>query len=135
MKPISLTNINNPMIAGKLENGKIENFTVVDDSLTKLSQIDTQLNSYKLNQSQINPNRIDISNNITSINKTYLDMSGNQTKYDFTGSVIYALEEDRSLTSALFKDNVTYMEEQNNLYVITALTVATLLITAILVSK
>ena len=51
MKPISLTNINNPMIAGKLENGKIENFTVVDDSLTKLSQIDTQLNSYKLNQS------------------------------------------------------------------------------------
>ena len=135
MKPISLTNINNPMIAGKLENGKLENFTVVDDSLTKLSQIDTQLNSYKLYQSQINPNRVDISNNITSINKTYLDMSGNKTKYDFTGSIIYALEEDRSLTSALLKDNVTYMEEQNNLYVITALTVATLLITAILVSK
>ena len=129
--PISLTNINNPMIAGK------ENFTtIVDRSLTKLDEIDGQFNQYASNQYKINPNRIDIGNNILSIDKTYLDMSGNQQKYDFTGQTIYALEkEDRSLSSALLKDNAIYNEEQNNLYVVTTLTMATLLITAILVSK
>jgi hypothetical protein len=129
--PISLTNINNPMIAGK------ENFTtIVDRSLTKLDEIDGQFNQYASNVYKINPNRIDIGNNILSIDKTYLDMSGNQQKYDFTGQTIYALEkEDRSLSSALLKDNAIYNEEQNNLYVVTTLTMATLLITAILVSK
>jgi hypothetical protein len=85
---------------------------------------------------KINPNRIDISNNLTSINKNYLDMSENQQKYDFTGSTIYSLEkEDRSISSALLKDNAIYKEEQNTLYMVTTLTMATLLVTAILISK
>jgi hypothetical protein len=131
-RPISTTNINSSMNAGK-----IENFTnVVEDSLTKLNQIDGQIRQYGSNMSRINPNRIDISNNITSINQTYLDMSGNQEKYDFTGQIIYALEkEDRSLTAALLKDNAIYKEEQNTVYVVTTLTMATLLVAAILVSK
>jgi hypothetical protein len=131
-RPISITNINSSMNAGK-----IENFTnVVEDSLTKLNQIDSQIRQYGSDMSRINPNRIDISNNITSINQSYLDMSGNQEKYDFTGQIIYALEkEDRSLTSALLKDNAIYKEEQNTVYVVTTLTMATLLIAAILVSK
>ena len=131
-RPISTTNINSSMNAGK-----IENFTnVVEDSLTKLNQIDGQIRQYGSDMSRINPNRIDISNNITSINQTYLDMSGNQEKYDFTGQIIYALEkEDRSFTAALLKDNSIYKEEQNTVYVVTTLTMATLLVAAILVSK
>ena len=62
-------------------------------------------------------------------------MSGNQKKYDFTGSTIYALEEDRTLAAALLKDNAVYNEEQNNLYVITTLAMATFLVTAIVISK
>jgi hypothetical protein len=131
-KPISLTNINNPMNAGKIENFT----TVVDRSLTKLNEIDEQLNQYKTNVYKINPNRIDISNNIAAINQTYLDMSGNQEKYDFTGKIIYALEkEDRSLTASLLKDNAIYKEEQNTVYVVTTLTMATLLVAAVLVAK
>jgi len=130
--PFSLTNINKPMNAGKIENFT----TIVDRSLTKLDEIDGQFNEYASNVYKINPNRIDISNNISSIDKTYVDMSGNQQKYDFTGQTIYALEkEDRSLSAALLKDNAIYNEEQNTLYVVTTLTMATLLITAILVSK
>ena len=130
--PISLTNINKPMNAGKIENFT----TIVDRSLTKLDEIDGQFNEYASNVYKINPNRIDISNNISSIDKTYVDMSGNQQKYDFTGQTVYALKkEDRSLSSALLKDNAIYNEEQNTLYVVTTLTMATLLITAILVSK
>lgn len=131
-RPISITNINKSMNAGK-----IENFTnVVEDSLTKLNQINGQIRQYESDMSRINPNRIDISNNITSINQTFLDMSGNQEKYDFTGQIIYALEkEDRSLTAALLKDNAIYKEEQNTVYVVTTLTMATLLVAAILVSK
>jgi hypothetical protein len=117
--------------------GKIENFTtIVDRSLTKLDEIDGQFNEYASNVYKINPNRIDIGNNILSIDKTYLDMSGNQQKYDFTGQTIYALEkEDRSLSAALLKDNAIYNEEQNTLYLVTTLTMATVLITAILVAK
>ena len=130
-KSISITNINKPMIAGKIENFT----TVVNDSLTKLDQIDTQFKQYKADQYTVGKNRVDISNNLTSIDKTYMDMSGNQTKYDFTGQTIYALEEDRTLASAMLKDNAIYKEEQNNLYMFTTLTVATLLVTAILISK
>jgi hypothetical protein len=130
-KPFSATNVNNPMIAGKIENFT----TVVGDSLTKLNQIDSDIKQHKTNQYTVAKNRIDISNNITSINQTYMDMSGNQKKYDFTGQTIYALEEDRTLESALLKDNAIYKEEQNNLYMITTLTMATLLVTAILISK
>ena len=130
-KSISITNINKPMITGKIENFT----TVVNDSLTKLDKIDTQFKQYKADQYTVAQNRVDISNNLASIDKTYMDMSGNQTKYDFTGQTIYALEEDRSLASAMLKDNAIYKEEQNNLYMFTTLTVATLLVTAILISK
>jgi hypothetical protein len=170
-RPFSTTNVNNPMIAGKIErgppqsmppqsmppqsmppqsmpiqsgpiqsvpiqSGSIETFTnVVQDSLTKLDEIESQFKQYKTHQYTVAQNRIDISNNMTSIDKTYMDMSGNSKKYDFTGQTIYALEENRTLASAILKDNATYKEEQNNLYMITTLAVATMLVTAILISK
>ena len=130
-RPISITNINNPMIAGKIENFT----TVVNDSLTKLDKIDDQIAKHGKDQYTIGQNSGKIKNNIASIDKTYLDMSGNQQKYDFTGQTIYALEEDRTLASALLKDNAIYKAEQNNLYVITTLAMATFLVTAILISK
>ena len=130
-RPISITNINNPMNAGKIEKFT----TVVNDSLTKLDQIDAQLAQYGKDQKTVGTNTKKIQNNLTSINKTYLDMSGNQQKYDFTGQTIYALEEDRTMASALLKDDAIYKTEQNNLYVITTLAMATFLVTAILISK
>jgi hypothetical protein len=67
-------------------------------------------------------------------------MSNNNLKYDFTSKVdgvpiIYSLEEDRSLASALIKDNTTYLTEQNNLYMIVTVTMATLLVTSVLISR
>jgi hypothetical protein len=116
--------------------GKIENFTVVDRSLTKLDQIDNKLKTHGNDQAKVNKNRIDINNNIRSIDNTYSEMAQNPAKYDFTRPVIYDLEkEDRSLSAALLKDNSIYEEEQNNLYIITTLTMATLLVSAILISK
>jgi hypothetical protein len=100
-----------------------------------LDQIGSQFNKYQTDQYKVGKTSVDISNNLASIDKTYMDMSGNQKKYDFTGQTIYALEEDRTLASAMLKDNAIYKEEQNNLYMFTTLTVATLLVTAILISK
>jgi len=135
-RPFSTTNINKPMIAGKIENFTTDSSgTVVQDSLTKLDKIGAQFNKYKTDQYTVGKTSVDISNNLASIDKTYMDMSGNQKKYDFTGQTIYALEEDRTLASAMLKDNAIYKEEQNNLYMFTTLTVATLLVTAILISK
>ena len=130
-RPISITNINNPMNAGK-----VESFTVIDRSLTRLDQIEDKLKTHAIDQAKVNKNRIDISNNITSIDNTYSAMEQNPTKYDFARPAIYDLEkEDRSLSAALLKDNSIYEEEQNNLYIITTLTMATLLVAAILISK
>lgn len=154
--PFSTTNINSAMNAGKIENftqlgientqqapfwsvinsqrfTTIEGLTVVEDTLTKLNQVDTKLTDYGSKQASIEKNRLDISNNIYSINRTYLDMSNNPATYDFTGDTIYSLNEDRTMTKALAKDNAIYNEEQNTVYVITTLTVATLLLTAILI--
>ena len=135
---ISVTNLNNPMIAGKIQEKK-EGF-VVDNATQKVNEIESKFTSYNANQSKIDPNRIAISNNINSINRTYVDMSNNNLKYDFTSKVdgapiIYSLEEDRSLASALIKDNATYLAEQNNLYMIVTVTMATLLITSVLISR
>ena len=116
--------------------GKIENFdTVVNGSLTKLDQIDGQIAQYGKDQYKVGQNSGKIKKNIASINTTFLDMSGNPQKYDFTGQTIYALEEDRTLSSALLKDNAIYKTEQNTLYMITTLAMATFLVTAILISK
>ena len=130
-RPISITNINSPMNAGKIENFE----TVVNLSLTKLDEIDAQLVQYGKNQHNVGQNSITINKNIDSINTTFSDMSGNLQKYDFTGQTIYALEEDRTLSSALLKDNAIFKTEQNNLYMITTLAMATFLVTAILISK
>ena len=135
---ISVTNLNNPMIAGKIQEKK-EGF-VVDNATQKVNEIESKFTSYNANQSKIDPNQIAISNNINSINRTYVDMSNNNLKYDFTSKVdgvpiIYSLEEDRSLASALIKDNATYLAEQNNLYMIVTVTMATLLITSVLISR
>jgi hypothetical protein len=76
-----------------------------------------------------------------TINKVYSDMSGNNATYDFTTKdengqpILFSLAEDRTLTTALIKDNATYLAEQNNLYVVGTLTMATLLVAAILISK
>ena len=76
-----------------------------------------------------------------NINSVYSAMDTNNTKYDFTtkdangNPTLSSLEEDRTLTTALIKDNATYLAEQNNLYVVGTLTMATLLVAAILISK
>jgi hypothetical protein len=87
---------------------------------------------------------MDISGNVKSINDRYAFMSDkvamtngveNNEFYDFTGPVIYSLKEDRSLVPALLKDQQTMVVEHNNLFMISTITVATLLISAIFVSS
>ncbi len=122
-----------PMIAGKIENFK----TVNEDSMDKLADTEKLMNTYLSYQNQINRKKLDISGNADAVNSLYRTMSdpANNKKYDFTGDTIYSLEEDRSLKTALLKDNAIYLAEQNNLNLIGTITMATLIIAAIIVSK
>lgn len=119
-----------PMVAGKIENFK----TVNEDSMDKLADTEKLMNTYLSYQNQINRKKLDISGNIDSVNALYTDMSGN-SKYDFTGDTIYSLQEDRTMKTALLKDNAIYLAEQNNLNLIGTITMATLIIAAIFVSN
>ena len=100
--------------------------------------------NYLDKQTQVNKNVKDISGNITQINDKYAFMSDtvartqgvqNNEFYDFTGSEIYSLKEDRSLVPALLKDQQTMIVEHNNLFIVSTITVATLLVSAIFVSS
>ena len=133
--PFSNAIVNNQMIAGK-----IENFTVSEQVLRTIDTINPKFTSYMSSQRQIAVNSDEIRSKIGSIDQTYTDMSGNNLKYDFTSKengvpIIYQLKEDRSLNAALMKDTTTYLAEQNNLYTVATITMATLLLTAILISK
>jgi len=128
--------INNPMFAGK-----IEGFTK-NDNQQLITDISLNLQTYAGYQKQILKNQDDIGRNIGNIDTVYTEMSNDNMKYDFTSknaegnAILYALgEDDRSLTAALVKDNAIYLSEQNNLYLIGTVTMATLLITAVLISK
>lgn len=123
-----------PMIAGKIEN--FEGPTVNEQTNRVLDRTSQGLARYQSYQDRVNANYGVIGTRIGEINGLYSDMSGNNAKYDFVGPKILSLEEDRqSLQAALTKDNAIYLAEQNNLYLIGTLTMATLLITAIFVSK
>jgi hypothetical protein len=99
----------------------------------------TRFNSDMRDQVSANPAKIQT--NIDNINSLFSDMSGNNTRYDFTtkddngNPILFSLKDDRTMTAALIKDNATYLAEQNNLYVVGTLTMATLLVAAILISK
>ena len=100
--------------------------------------------NYLDKQNKVNKNVKDISGNITQINDKYAFMSDtvkrtqgvqNNEFYDFTGSEIYSLKEDRSLVPALLNDQQTMIVEHNNLFIVSTITVATLLVSAIFVSS
>jgi hypothetical protein len=128
--------INNPMFAGK-----VEAFSA-NDNRKLITDISLNLQTYAAYQRKIGKNQDDIATNIGNIDTLYRDMSNNNMKYDFTSkdadgnAILYSLgEEDRSFTAALVKDNAVYLSEQNNIYLIATVTMATLLITAVLISK
>lgn len=107
------------------------------------NRIDPLFNSYLNKQNNVQQNVQDLKSNIDSIDAKYRAMSSsgqtngvtNNEFYDFTDAEIYSLREDRSLVPALLKDQQTMIVEHNKLYVISTITVATLLISAIFVSS
>lgn len=116
-----------------------EGFTV-SSALKKLDDAESSINRYISTQSDISNNRAYIVTKIESVNSVYSDMSNNNPKYDFTtknntGSPITNLVgiEKSSFEKALEKDNAIYTNEQNNLYAIAGLTMATLIVMAIII--
>ncbi len=137
-----------------------EGFADFDTNLPErtLARIDNQIiplqNVYLNNQGRVMQNRVDISNTITDINTNYNYQASTETDpninpdlkkhggvvnnefYDFSGNnVIYSLKPDRTITPAILKDQQTMLEEHNNLYIVSTITVATLLIAAIFVAS
>jgi len=108
--------------------------TVLQNISGQLLGVQNQISDYVALQKKIGATSIDISNNISGINVRYTDLSNND-KYDFTTREIKALDEDYSLGPALLKDNAIFLEEQSNLKIVGTITLATLLISAIFISK
>ena len=116
---------------------------VQQDQINKnrLANIEFTTSYNSARREQVSANPAVIQTNLDNIDSLYADMSGNNARYDFTTKdengepILFSLKDDRTMTAALIKDNATYLAEQNNLYVVGTLTMATLLVAAILISK
>jgi hypothetical protein len=109
--------------------------TLVQNISGQLIGVKGQIQDYTGLQTRVSNLARDISGNVYNINTKYAEMTGDD-KYDFTTTTnIRALDEDYSLTPALLNDNAIFLEEQNNLNIVGAITLATLLISAIFISR
>ena len=103
--------------------------------LTYLQGLSGEFVSYVNRQRQVMQTATDISAAIVDINRKYTTMANDNSKYDFTTGKINALEDDYTLATALLKDNKIFLEEQSNLKIVGTITLATLLISAIFISR
>jgi hypothetical protein len=91
---------------------------------------------------------VDISNNITNIDKLYTNLSGNclaaSSEADYKNCIKYnfSTHKDANITKKIQDKNQAYLEDvtevqlqQNNIYVLGAITTASLLIFAIMLGK
>jgi hypothetical protein len=109
---------------------------VVQNISGQLINLRGQIVDYTSLQTRVANLARDISGNVDNINTRYTDLSQNNTRYDFTTSTqINALDEDYGITPALLKDNALYLEEQTNLKIVGTITLATLLVSAIFISR
>jgi hypothetical protein len=111
------------------------NTTIVQNISGQLVGIQGQIVDYTGLQTRVGNLARDISGNIDNINTQYTNLRQNDAKYDFSGNSVNALEEDYGITPALLKDNAIYLEEQTNLNIVGTITLATLLISAIFISR
>ncbi len=112
---------------------------IAASALKKLDDTESSINRYISTQSDISNNRAYIATKIDSVNRVYRDMSNDNAKYDFTtkenGIPVTNLVGivKSSFEKALEKDNAIYTNEQQNLYAIAGLTMATLIVMAIII--
>lgn len=110
-----------------------EGFTL-DNVLNRLNAAKADADKYYAKQTDISNNVSAINAKVASINDKYANMENDNAKYDFTGKEIYKLGADKySMNTALENDNEIYTFEQNKMYAIMGLTMATLLVTAIII--
>jgi hypothetical protein len=103
--------------------------------LTQLQGLSGEFVSYVNQQQQVMTTATDISAAIVDINRKYATMANDNIKYDFTTGKINSLEDDYTLATALLDDNKIFLEEHSNLKIVGTITLATLLISAIFISR
>ena len=109
---------------------------IVQNISGQLLGLQGQIVDYTGLQTRVGNLARDISGNITNINTQYNELAQNNPRYDFTTSTtINALDEDYSMGPALLKDNAIYLEEQTNVKIVGTITLATILISAIFISR
>lgn len=102
---------------------------------SQLQGLSGEFVSYINKQQQVMTTATDISAAIVDINRKYATMANDNIKYDFTTGKINSLEDDYTLANALLDDNKIFLEEHSNLKIVGTITLATLLISAIFISR
>jgi len=144
-KPVGPNNNNKPVETGMITSEPFslyEGFTL-RETVAYIDENKQKLNQYVDIQNKINTNHGTITNLVTDISKNYHYMSGHDGTYHFINSLYQGQQNtngtnvyrDVSKEKAMMDDLNIYMVEENNMYMLATLTLATIVVGAIFVAR
>jgi len=98
------------------------------------NNINLQLNTMSDVNDGVNTNYNYLKTNITTYN-TMVDTLNNDAKYDFSGNVLLYTDKKPTLADGLDDDLKTMILQENNLYILGTITMATLLVGILVISR
>jgi hypothetical protein len=130
-----LTNLGSYTIENFDNHGFVQH-TYSDAILTSNNNVAPMIsiyNDYLSKQQQVNQNYFDLSQNIQNFNAQYSKMINDKNdKYDLSGN---NFNKAPTVTDGRISDNKEIIMQQNSMYIISTITIATLVLALILVSK
>ena len=111
----------------------VESFDIGVMSTTG-NNINSQLTSLSETNDGVNKNYNYLTQNIATYNTLYTTLN-NDAKYDFSGNVLLYTDQKPTLSDGLDDDLKTMILQENNLYILGTITMATLIIGLLIISR
>jgi len=114
-----------------------KNTDAVDDTAYNINNLKIIQNRVSQNNSAINKNYLDLSNNLIPNYLKKRDLLNSDAKYDFSGNILLYLKDQKipSKDEQRIIDSADTSFSQNSIYALGSITVATLLILAIIIAR
>jgi hypothetical protein len=109
----------------------------VDDTAYNINNLKIVQNRVAQNNAAIHQNYVDLSNNLIPTYLKTRDLLNSDAKYDFSGNILLYLKDQKILSKDEQRiiDSTDVSFSQNSIYVLGSITVATLLILAIILAR
>jgi hypothetical protein len=101
---------------------------------TTANNINSQINTLSETNDGVNANYNYLTKNVATYNTLYTTLN-NDAKYDFSGNVLLYTDQKPTLADGLDDDLKTMILQENNLYILGTITIATLMVGILVISR